>query len=216
LEAVAWGRMSFTWTYSQQATDALSCIQEARRLAARSVNTTVRAYLAAVEAEIQATLDDRESCLKALDDAGQVEDRHYPKEEMYWLRFDRSRLAGYQGICFRRLYHPGDGRTQVFLDKAQQTLTDALGLLEPAQIQRRSTLLVDMASTYAQQGDVDAAYDHAIQSLSIVAQTKSQAMAKRLLSLRQELEPWKDTPSVKDLDQQMVWLITPRDRKGRA
>jgi len=214
LEAVAWGRMSFTWTYGQKAPEALSCIQEARRLAADSANDTVRAYLAAVEAEVQATLSNREACFKALDEAEQVEDRQYPREEMYWLHFDRSRLAGYQGICFRRLYHPDDAQTHLFLKQAQQALTDALRLLEPARIQRRPTLLIDIASTYAQQGDVDGAYEHAMQSLSIAAQTKSQAVAKRLLSLRQELEPWKDTHSVKNLDQQMTQLIAPRGYKG--
>ena len=208
LEAVAWGRTSFTWTYSQNATEALSCIQEARRLAARSVNITVRAYLAAVEAEIQATLENRASCLEALHAAEEVEDRQDPKEEMYWLHFDRSRLAGYRGICFRRLYHPDDARTQSFLDKAQQALTDALALLEPARIQRRPTLLIDIASTYAQQGDVDGAYEHAMQSLSILAQTKSQTTTKRLLTLQQELEPWKDTRSIKNLHQQIAQLIS--------
>jgi len=202
--------MSFTWTYSQNAPAALGCIQEARRLAAQSVNNTVRAYLAAVEAEIQATLSNRESCFRALDAAEQVEDHTYPQEEMYWLHFDRSRLAGYQGICFRRLYHPDDAQTHRFLKKAEAALTDALRLLEPARIQRRPTLLIDLASTYAQQGDVDGAYEHARQSLSIVAQTKSQAVAKRLLSLRQELEPWKETHAIKNLDQQMAQLITPK------
>jgi hypothetical protein len=108
------------------------------------------------------------------------------------------------------LYHPDHAQTQIFLKKAQQALADALRLLEPAHIQRRPTLLIDMASTYAQQGDVDRAYEHAMQSFSIVAQTKSQAVAKRLLRLRQELEPWKDTHSVKNLDQQMAQLIAPR------
>src|SRR5215469_4070584 len=184
LEAVAWGRMSFPWTYGQNAPAALGCIQEARRLAAQSVNNTVQAYLAAVEAEIQATLSNRESCFRALDAAEQVEDHTYPQEEMYWLHFDRSRLAGYQGICFSHLYHPDDAKKHRFLKKAEAALTDALRLLEPARIQRRPTLLIDLASTYAQQGDVDGAYEHARQSLSIVAQTKSQAVAKRLLSLR--------------------------------
>ncbi len=214
LEAVAWGRMSFTWTYSQNATEALSCIQEAQRLAARSVNSTVRAYLAAVEAEIQATLENRVSCLEALDAAEKVDDRQYPKEEVYWLHFDRSRLAGYQGICFRSLYHPEDARTQSFLDKAQQALTDALALLEPTRIQRRPTLLIDLASTYAQQGDVDGAYEHAVQSLSILAQTKSQTTVKRLLTLRQELEPWKDTQSIKNLDQQIAQHISMSAYRG--
>ena len=112
------------------------------------------------------------------------------------------------------LYRSDDTQTHLFLKKAQQALTDALRLLEPARIQRRPTLLIDLASTYAQQGDVDGAYEHAMQSLSIVAQTKSQAVAKRLLSLRQELEPWKDTHSVKNLDQQMTQLIAPRGYKG--
>jgi transcriptional regulator with XRE-family HTH domain/tetratricopeptide (TPR) repeat protein len=208
LEAVAWGRMSFTWTYSQQATEALRCIQEARRLATRSVNATVRAYLAAVEAEIQATLEQRAACLEALDAAEEFEDRQYSKEEVYWLHFDRSRLAGYQGICFRRLYHPDDARTQSFLSKAQQALTDALSLLEPTRIQRRPTLLIDLASTYAQQGDVDGASEHAMQSLSILAQTKSQTTVKRLLTLRQELEPWQDTQSIKNLDHQIAQHIS--------
>src|SRR5713226_8843750 len=80
LEAVAWGRMSFTWTYGGNPLEALRCIQEARCLAEGNVNATVRAYLAAVEAEIQAILGSSESCLKALEIAERVEDRHYPKE----------------------------------------------------------------------------------------------------------------------------------------
>ncbi len=216
LEAVAWGRMSFTWTYGGNALEALHCIQEARRLAAQNVNTTVRAYLAAVEAEIQALLGNRESCLKALDGAERVEDRLYPQEEMYWLRFDRSRLAGYQGICFRRLYHPEDARTYAFLNEAQRVLTDALTLLDPARIQRRPALLIDIASTYAQQGNVEGACEQATQALSILAQTKSQAVAKRLLTLRHELEPWNETHSVHNLDQQMISLTILRDYRGIA
>ena len=119
LEAVAWGRVSFTWTYSEDAPRGLRCIQEARLLATCSVNATVQAYLAAVEAEIQAILGSREICLKALKAAESIEDQQHPKEGMYWLHFDRSRLAGYQGICFRRLYRSEDARTYPFLDKAQ-------------------------------------------------------------------------------------------------
>lgn len=214
LEAVAWGRMSFTWTYSGNAPEALKCIQEASRLAIRNVNNTVRAYLAAVEAEIQAILGNRESCLKALDAAASVEDQQYSEEEMCWLRFDRSRLAGYQGTCFKRLYNPDDTRTHSFLDEARQALADALALLNPARIQRRPALLIDIASTYAQQGDVEAACGHAIQVLPIMAQTKSQAVAKRLLTLRHELEPWKDTQYVKNLDQQIAPFITSKGYRG--
>jgi hypothetical protein len=135
---------------------------------------------------------------------------------MYWLRFDRSRLAGYQGICFRRLYHPEDARTHAFLHEAQRVLTDALTLLDPARIQRRPALLIDIASTYAQQGNVEGACEHATQAFSILAQTKSQAVAKRLLTLRHELEPWNDTHYVHNLDQQMIALTILRDSRGIA
>jgi hypothetical protein len=214
LEAVAWGRMSFTWTYSENPLEALRCIQEARRLADQNVNPTVQAYLAAVEAEIQAILGDAETCLKALEVAQRVEDRQYAKEEMYWLHFDRSRLAGYQGICFKRLYQPADAGTYSFLKEAQKALTDALTLLEPARIQRRPTFLIDLAGTYAQQKDVEGACGQAIQALSIMAQTKSQTAAKRLLTLQQELRPWKDTHSVKNLDGQIASLITASSYRG--
>src|SRR5260370_3574363 len=127
---------------------------------------------------------------------------------MYWLRFDRSRLAGYQGICFRRLYHPEDARTYAFLNEAQRVLTDALTLLDPARIQRRPALLIDIASTYAQQGNVEGACEQATQALSILAHTKSQAVANRLLTLRHELEPCNETHSVHNLDPQMTPLTT--------
>lgn len=207
LEAVAWGRMSFPWTYSANAQEALSCIQEARRLATGHVNRTVQAYLAAVEAEIHAVLSNREASLMALDFASRVDDRQDPEEEMYWLRFDRSRFTGYQGICYRRLYRPEDPQTHSYLDEARKALTDALALLDPARIQRRPALLIDIASTYAQQGDVEGACEFAIQALAIMAQTKSQTVAKRLLAFRQELEPWKETQSVQNLDQQVGLLL---------
>ena len=216
LESAAWGKISFTWTYSGNAPEALRCIREARRLATRRANVRVRAYLAAVEAEIQAILGDRESCLKALHVAEEVEDRQYPTEEMYWLRFDRSRLVGYQGTCFRRLYHHDDARTHSFLEDAQRALSDALALLDPARIQRRPALLIDIAGTYAQQEDVEGACEYAIEALSITAQTKSRTVVRRLFTLRSELEPWKDTKAVRNLDEQIALLIPPGGYRGIA
>jgi transcriptional regulator with XRE-family HTH domain len=216
LEAVAWGRMSFTWTYSNNALEALHCIQEARRLASKSTNITVRSYLAAVEAEIHAIQSSAKACLKALDDAANVEDQYHQQDGMYWLHFDRSRLSGYQGICFKRLYSPEDARTHTFIHQAQQVLTDALAKLDPAKIQRRPTLLIDIAGTYMQQGNVGSACENATQALSIMAQTKSHAASQRLLALRQQLNPWKDTLDVKNLDEQISVLITPTWDRGIA
>ena len=206
LQAVAWGRMSFTWTYSDNPQKALECIQEARSLA-WSVNSTARAYLAAVEAEIQALLGDREACLKALDNAENFEEQQYSNAESYWLRFDRSRLAGYKGICFQRLYRLGNNQSTSLLTKAQKVLTDALERLSPQRIQRRPVLLADLASVFAKQGAIEAACEYATQAMSITTQVRSKTVLQHLLVLRQELAPWKETSHVKTFDEQIVPLL---------
>lgn len=216
LEAAAWGRMSFTWTYADHAPEALQCIQEARRLAAGKANITVRSYLAAVEAEIHSLLRNTKACLQALDDAEKVEDQQHQQDGMYWLNFDRSRLSGYQGTCFKHLYDPGDARTHSFLSQAQQVLKDALARLDPAKIQRGTALLIDVADTYMQQGEIGVACENATQALSIIAQTKSHTATQRLLTLRQQMNPWKDTLNVKNLDEQLSAFITPEWDRGIA
>jgi hypothetical protein len=200
LEAVAWGRISFTWTYNGQPDKALACVQRARHLAVEKTTSTVQAYLASVEAEIQAILGNRNACLKALGDAEAVDSYPQSGEDNYWLRFDHSRLAGYQGTCFRRLYDPKDATTFSFLVDAQTALRDALARLTSPMAQRRPTLLIDLAGTYTQQGDCERACQLAIEAATTIGQIKSKAAMKRLLNLRLDLEMWHSTQYVKSLD----------------
>jgi transcriptional regulator with XRE-family HTH domain len=207
LEATAWARMSFTWTYSNNAPEALRCIQRARQLAIGNTNSTVQAYLAAVEAEIHAILGNHAACLNALDKAEHGIDQHHSQEDSYWLRFDNSRLAGYKGICFRRLYRPGDAQTGAFLMKSQQALTEALAQLDPARIQRQPTLLIDLADTFAVQGDINAVCEYISQAIPLIERIKSQAGLQRLLNLRQGLNQWQETQYVRNLDSQIADLL---------
>ena len=158
----------------------------------------------------------RQDDVGPLFEAEEIGDHQYPNEELYWLRFDRSRLAGYQGSCFKRLYHHDDARTHSFLQDAQRALTDALALLDPARIQRRPALLIDVASTYAQQENVERACERAIEALSITAQTKSRTVVQRLFTLRSELEPWKETQDVRNLDEQIALFIPLGGYRGIA
>jgi hypothetical protein len=59
-----------------------------------------------------------------------------------------------------------------------------------------------------QQGEVEGACGHAIQALLGVAQTRSQTVLQRLLTLRDALESWKATEAVRTLDEQMARLLT--------
>jgi tetratricopeptide (TPR) repeat protein len=208
LEAMAWGRMSFTWTYSDNAQKALPCIQQARSIATGKASQTVQAYLSTVEAEIQAVLDNQQASLKALDEAEHLIKQPQHEEDNYWLRFDHSRLEGYQGACFRRFYNPENPKTVSFLLQAQEALRDALALLTPSMIQRRPALLIDIASTYVQQKEVEAACEHITQAIIILAQTRSKTVMQRLLTLRQDLDPWHDTSYVKTIDNHIEALVS--------
>ena len=154
LEAVSWGRMSFTWTYEGNPQAALVCVREARHGGARSVNTTLRAWLAGVEAEIQANLHERYATLKALEEAeiGELRDR---PQDSYWIHFDSSLLAGYRGVSLLRLYRPEDPQTASFLSDAQHVLTKAIDVLDPSLARRKPNLLADLASTFMYQKEVE-------------------------------------------------------------
>ena len=211
LEAVAWGRMSLAWTYSKDAPKALTCVQQARHLAVGNGTLPIRAWLAAIEAEVQANLSSSDACLKALDEAECIEDRQYSPQDNYLIHFDQSLLGGYKGVCFRKLYRPEEARSIIFLEKARDILKGALASLEPALIQRQPTFLADLADTYLRRGDIEGACGQAVQAATIAAQIKLQKVVQRLFTLREELEPWKDTSYVKVLDGHLAPLVnTPR------
>ncbi len=214
LEAVAWGRMSFTWTYSGNAQKALPCIQQAHSLAIGKTSQVVQAYLWAVEAEIQAILHDREASLNALGEAECINKQSENAEDHYWLRFDHSRLEGYQGSCFRHFYHLEAPKTVAFLTQAQKALKDALAHLSPSMMQRRPALLIDLASTYTLQREFEEACEYAIQAIIILAQIKSRTGMQRLLTLRQDLAPWRDTSYVKKVDEYIEALLVPEWRRS--
>jgi transcriptional regulator with XRE-family HTH domain/tetratricopeptide (TPR) repeat protein len=206
LQAVSWGRMSFTWTYEGNPQAALVCVQTARHVGGQSINATTRAWLAAVEAEIQANLHERNSTLKALDEAENVEQRDRP-QDCYWIHFDPSLSAGYRGVSLLRLYRPEDPQTTSFLTDAQRTLTKALDFLDPTLTRRKPNILADLAGTYIQQKEVEAACEHAIEAVILVSHIQSKVVLQRLLSRQHELDPWKYTESVQRLDAKIRPLL---------
>ncbi len=200
LQAIAWGWMSLTWTYSRNTQEALTCAQEARRLSTWSTSITVRAWLAAVEAETQANVQNRDACLKALDEAEIIESQRQPEQDHYLTSFDRLQLAGYKGVCFLQLSHPENTQRVSLLTSAQRTLNQALTETEPVIFRLRPTLLSDLAGVFIQQGEISEACNHAIQALT-TDPVKSQMVVQRVVTLRSQLEPWKRTPYVKNLDE---------------
>ncbi len=211
LEAIGWGWISFTWTYAGKMTQALACVQQGRQLVDQGRRTAISAWLAAIEAEIQAHLGNQDACLKALGEAEYIET---VQENPLCSQFNVEKLAGYQGICYRLLYHPQEAYTASFLVKAQSILQETLARVEPSELRRQALVHTDLASTYAGQGECEQACAHAMQAIVLTAQTQSRVAVKRLFSLRREMEPWKDILAVRAFDEHLM-LLAPR-RSGTS
>jgi tetratricopeptide (TPR) repeat protein len=192
LWAAGLGRMSLLLIYWEQPQEALPLLQEARQLTIQSAR--IRCWLAVVEAEIYAHLDDEGACDEALRIAKAFTARESLGEDYYATGFNPSRLAGYEGACFVRLRRP---------ERALPALQQALALLDPQAIRRQSTLFTDMGVAYAQQGNIQEACKSARQALTITMHTKSRAVLERVRTVCGALEPWKETEEVKDLEKQL-------------
>ncbi len=189
LEAVIYGRRCLTWIYQNRLKAALSCVQHGRSLAIDDKHITI--WLTAMEAEIQAKMGKQDDCLASLKSAARLRDLPEQKP-FYWIHFDVSLLAGYEGACFLRLAKPIE---------AHRALTQALTMLDATTNRRKPRLLVDLARAYVQQGEIEAACASLLQATDLLHSIKSPLTHKRLLALRQELHPWQETAPVQKLDE---------------
>ncbi|BCL79635.1 hypothetical protein ccbrp13_21000 [Ktedonobacteria bacterium brp13] len=192
LWAAGIGRMILLLIYWEYPQKALPLLQEIHQLTIQ--NTRVICWLAAVEAEVHAHLGDAEACSAALTIAKKILKNESLGEDCYATGFSSSRLAGYEGACFVRLHQP---------DRALPALQQALSLLDPQAIRRRSTILTDMGIAYAQQGDIHKACRLADQALSLTKQTKSRSVLERVRIVLSELDAWKETNEVQELEKQL-------------
>ncbi len=104
-------------------------------------------------------------------------------------------MPGYQGACYLRLRQP---------HKAQALLHPYLESSHAASQHRRSITLIDLAKTYALQGEMEEMYHYADQALCLLEQTRSPQVVQRMVGLRQELHQWQETACIKQLDEHLA------------
>ena len=194
--AVGLGRMALLLIYCGQPHNALSLIQRASQASIH--HARIRAWLAAVEAEIHATLMDERACTCALDRSKNATNTLTSQTDMYATGFDISRQLGYEGACFVRLHRP---------ERAVSALQKALDVTSPTAMRRSATLYADMSKAYVQLGNVEQACLFAQRALAITTHVKSLSTLQRLVSVRSELEPWRENAEVKKLNEQFIEAI---------
>jgi hypothetical protein len=79
-------------------------------------------------------------------------------------------------------------------------------MMNHSQVGERSVLHTDLAGIYLRQDVIEEAYKHANAAIALAGQAKSPHRAQRLLMLRTELEMWKDTDYVKNLDEALCTI----------
>jgi transcriptional regulator with XRE-family HTH domain len=194
MQAMILGRKSFIPIYDHNAQRALPFLEEAHALASIHTSNYTRAWLFAVEAEAQANTFNEKGCLKALEQA-EYHLEHAQPGETTNPRFSQPTLLGYKGVCHLKLKQP-----QI----AQHYLEESLTTMSIQRIRHRAIVLIDMATTYLQQGEIDEACRYAAQALNIIAQMKSARVFQRIINFRKLLDPWKKTQVVKYLDEQIA------------
>ena len=205
LYAAALGRMSTISAATGEPREALLLLQEAQLLAVQSDAFTLRSWLAAEEAEAQADLQDIDDCSRALESVERSVSQIQPGEKTYGTYFDSSRLPAYRGACFMRL-----GRPEVAMPALLAGLKTQP---EPAGAFSRAILL-DLANTSRQAGEIEQACSYIHQSLDIITQTNAARYLQRVYKLRQQLEPWAMVQDVKNLDRRLKRLSS-TNREGR-
>lgn len=191
------GRIALLLIYWGHPQQALPLLQEAQTKEIH--NQHLKPWLAAIEAEIHAMLGNVENSQRSLESAKSVQLPSSLADDTYATGFNPSRAAGYEGACFVRLRQP---------ERALPALEKAFSLCDPTSLRRRSTLLADRGTVYAQLGDVQTACSLILQALDMTAQTKSLVVLQRIYKGRSELEPWKESAEVKALDERMFEMLT--------
>jgi tetratricopeptide (TPR) repeat protein len=178
---------------------ALALARVARQVAARSATATTRAWLAGLEAQALAGLQDNKGCFVALRQAETAIGQARPEEDPPWMySFDDGRLAALAGSCYRQL-----GK----LTAAERTLQEALAALDASCTRRRSEALLELALVQLEKEDIAQACRFATQSYQAAVVAGSVLGQRRVGVFRSRLDRWSDAEAVRRLDEHLAGVL---------
>jgi hypothetical protein len=87
---------------------------------------------------------------------------------------------------------------------AQQVLEQALASLDPEVVKTRPRLMAALATAHVRQGNIDEACHLGAGALDLAARQQVAPNLQDVRRLRLDLEPWRKTQAVKELDEQLA------------
>jgi Helix-turn-helix domain len=177
------------------------------RYSESDASPATRSWMACLVAEAHVMLGDERAALAELDRAEAMLQQADGDDPGHWRPrvtfFDQARLLGERGVALARL-----GRAE----PAREVLTLAMTSLDPTMTKIRPRLLVELASSAIQTGEVDTACQHARQALAMAVDLQVEPNLQDVYRIRRDLQPWADTASVRDLDRRLADLVPARSR----
>jgi hypothetical protein len=114
-----------------------------------------------------------------------------------WLTyFDQSHLVRWKGHCLVLVGQP---------EIAFAVLQEALDSVDASFVWARAGALVDLATLYLRQGEVDATCNVLGQAFRLARETQSAKNQRRIIEVRRHLRPWNATAAVRELDELLDW-----------
>jgi tetratricopeptide (TPR) repeat protein len=185
---------SYLYVHRGDVPAALDAAQGAGTFARRCTITTQHAWLASLEAELHATLADRcatEAALRRADRAMRLATTEARRPGIDF--FSPAKLAAYKGSCFMLLGQPAGAR---------EHCQEALALLSPA-AHTRAFVEFDLATTFADQSEVERACELARETLSRLGpDERTPRLVRRVQDFRRSLDRNGSARIVRDLDEE--------------
>lgn len=214
LTGISWARMSLADIYRKAFPDALTSIEQAEAGAAKHTTPMIQGWVAAIGAEVRANLAQPTRCFQSLGEAERYNGQISRPVEHYLVRFDRSLLGGYQGVCYRLLSQSDHAHASLFLAQARDALETAIACLDPLFFQRKPTLLTDLALVALRQQRIDEVCGLIQQAIEIASSMQLQKVLQRLVGMQNLLQPWQDASPVRSLLTHLAFLATQAPAAG--
>jgi hypothetical protein len=90
---------------------------------------------------------------------------------------------------------------------AQPVLQEAVRSVDLSFVRARASMLVDLAASFLQQGEIEEGCRIATQALTLARSTRSARCEQRIVVLRSQVQLGADTPAVRQLDEQLRRLV---------
>ncbi len=163
----------------------------------RTPDRALQANTGDMAARACAAAGEYDACMTELDRAaGALALRDDRPSLSYW--YDEAFLASIRGQCLLHVQRPAE---------ALAIIGPSVATLDPAlSVRNLAMTMVDLGSAYIQHGEIEEAARALGQASELAVRNRSVRLAIHLRDARQQLEPWTDTPAVRELDETMAVL----------